>query len=145
VVRGHDGNLEQAVTGLCDGIGIASTETMNPEQADGRVNRQQDDPTAMHVNGSPGTKGRDFVHRARAMLSGLPSNLDAQMKRRPYATLGMAGAIGVGMGILLGSRILRSVLVSAVSLAVVELGRAYMRQGGSQVHGSGPARAIDPS
>jgi hypothetical protein len=76
---------------------------------------------------------------------GLPSNLDAQMKRRPYATLGVAGAIGMGMGILLGSRILRSVLVSAVSLAVVELGRAYMRQGGGLVHGSGTARAIDES
>ena len=99
----------------------------------------------MHVNGSPGRKEHDFVHRAKAMLSGFPSNLDAQMKRRPYATLGMAGAVGMGMGILLGSRILRSVLASAVSLAVVELGRAYMRQSAAQVHFSGPARAIDES
>jgi hypothetical protein len=118
---------------------------MNPERTDGRVSRQQDEPTAMHVNGSPGAREHDFVHRAKAIFSGLPSNLDAQIKRRPYTTLGMAGAIGMGMGILLGPRILRSVLSGVVSLAVVELGRAYMRQSAAQVRGSGPARAIDES
>lgn len=66
--------------------------------------------------------------RAKSLILGFPSNLDARIKQRPYATLGIACAVGMGAGILLGSRILRSVLVSTVSYALVEAGRAYLRQ-----------------
>jgi hypothetical protein len=82
-----------------------------------------------HANGSPRiASGRMFASRARAMLSGFPSNLDAQIKFRPYATLGIAGVVGMAAGILLGSRILRSALAGAASYAAVELARSYLRQ-----------------
>ncbi len=71
---------------------------------------------------------RAFGRRAKAMFSEFPSGLDAQMKRTPYAAVGVAFAIGMGTGILLGSRILRSVLASAVSYGVIEVGRAYVRK-----------------
>jgi len=67
---------------------------------------------------------RAFGRRAKAMFSEFPSGLDAQMKRTPYAAVGVAFAIGM----LLGSRILRSVLASAVSYGVIEVGRAYVRK-----------------
>jgi hypothetical protein len=62
------------------------------------------------------------------MFSEFPSGLNAQMKRSPYAALGVAFAVGMGVGILLGSRILRSVIASAVSYGVIELGRGYLRE-----------------
>ncbi len=43
-------------------------------------------------------------------------------------TLALAAAAGMGMGVVLGSRILRTVLVSTVSYAVVELTRDYIRE-----------------
>jgi hypothetical protein len=106
-------------------VGIMSAE----KTPDRYVTPQPIDPTAMHGNGSPGAKRNAFARCAKAMVSGLSSNLEAQIQRRPYATIGIACAIGLGTGVLLGSRILRSVLASAVSYAVVELGRAYLRQG----------------
>jgi hypothetical protein len=49
------------------------------------------------------------------------------MKHDPYTTLGIAAIAGVGVGIVLGSRILRMAVTSAVSYAVVELARSYVR------------------
>jgi hypothetical protein len=118
---------------------------MNAEKTDRSVNRPPNDPTALHGNGSPRTKRNDFAHRAKSLISGFPSNLDAEIKRRPYATIGIACAIGVGTGIVLGSRILRSVLVSVVSYAVVELGRAYLRHAAASAWGSEPAGKVSAS
>jgi hypothetical protein len=124
----------------CDGIGIASPGRMNAEKTQGYVNHQPNDPTARHGNGSPSAKRNDFARRVKFLIAGFPSNLDAQIKRRPYASLGIASAIGMGTGILLGSRILRSVLASAVSYAVVELGRAYLRQHAAPAYDMGTPR-----
>jgi len=101
---------------------------MNSEKTQADPHRKPADPTAAHANGSPHIKGREFARRAKAMFSNLPSSLDEQMKHSPYTTFGIAVAIGMGAGILLGSRILRSVLAGAVSYAVIELGRAYLGQ-----------------
>ncbi len=79
-------------------------------------------------HGTPPIASLEFVRRAKAVVSAWPSTLDARMKQRPYATLGVALAIGVGAGVLLGSRILRTVLASVASYTVVELGRAYLQQ-----------------
>jgi hypothetical protein len=49
------------------------------------------------------------------------------MKTTPYRTIGVATAVGVGIGVLLGSRILRTVLTSALSYAVVEIAGVYVR------------------
>lgn len=61
-------------------------------------------------------------------MSGFPSNLEERMKHDPYKTLGVVAVAGIGVGVLLGSRILRTALTSAVSYAVVELARAYLRE-----------------
>jgi hypothetical protein len=58
----------------------------------------------------------------------LPSNLDAHIKRTPYASVGAAFAVGMVAGVVLGSRILRSVLVSVASYAVVAIGSTYLQQ-----------------
>jgi hypothetical protein len=117
---------------------------MNSEKTEAYPNRPPNDP-AMNGTGSPGSKRNDFARRAKAVISGFPSNLDAQVKLRPYTTLGIACAIGMGTGVLLGSRILRSVLVSAVSYAVVEFGRAYLRNAAAPVYDSRPAGATNVS
>lgn len=98
------------------------TEAMNQKSAQGDVTHP---PTAIHTNGSPRTAGRRFARRAMSVLSDLPSNIEVEIKQNPYAALGIACGIGVGAGVLLGSRVLRSALVTAVSYALVELGRSY--------------------
>lgn len=105
-----------------------SAAVMNADNREGDPHRQLKDPTATQANGSPHTKRGEFARRAKGFISQLPPSLDAQMKRSPYTTLGIALAVGMGAGILLRSRILRSVLVSAASYAVIELGRAYLRE-----------------
>jgi hypothetical protein len=123
-----------------NGIGIASTrKIMNVERTEAHVSPQPNDPNARHGNGSPAPKGNTFARRAKAMISGFPSNLREELKRRPYATIGVACAIGLGTGILLSSRILRSVLASVASHALVELGRAYLHHDGASAWDSGPA------
>ncbi|MGA2449091.1 MAG: hypothetical protein ABTD50_10475 [Polyangiaceae bacterium] len=57
------------------------------------------------------------------------------MKSRPYAAVGIALAVGTGAGILFRSRILRTVISSAASYAVIELGRAYLRETSPAVRG----------
>jgi hypothetical protein len=99
---------------------------MNSDNSDANRHHQANDST--HSNGSPHAQSRKFAGRARAIFSAFPSNLDAQMKGSPYAALGIAFAIGMGAGVVLGSRILRSVLASAASYAAMEIGRAYLRQ-----------------
>jgi hypothetical protein len=118
---------------------------MDAEKTEGYVNRPPADSAATHGNGSPGTKRNDFTRRAMEVVAGFPSNLDAQIKRKPYATLGIACAIGMGTGILLGSRILRAVLASTVSYALVDLARAYLRQNVPPAYGRDPAGARDAS
>jgi hypothetical protein len=100
---------------------------MNAQNAEADLHHKPIDPPASHTNGSPHIKSGEFARRAKAVISNLPSSLDEQMKRSPYTTLCIALAIGVGTGILLGSRILRSVLAGTASYAVIELGRAYLR------------------
>jgi hypothetical protein len=101
---------------------------MNAEKTQADPHRKPIDPTAAHSNGSRHIKSREFARHVKATFSKLPSSLDEQMKHSPYTTFGIAIAIGMGAGILLGSRILRSVLAGAVSYAVIELGREYLGQ-----------------
>jgi hypothetical protein len=82
-----------------------------------------------------------LARRARDALSGFPSNLADQMKTRPYRTVGVATALGVGIGVLLGSRILRTVLTSVLSYAVVEVVRVYVRDRSADPGGTPIVRA----
>jgi hypothetical protein len=51
------------------------------------------------------------------------------MTRHPYAMLGAAGVVGMGLGVVLSSRTLRAVARATASAATVELVRALVRQG----------------
>ena len=79
-----------------------------------------------HANGAARTQWIEIARRVKDGVSGLPSNLGDRMKQDPFTTLGIAAVAGVGVGILLGSRILRTAVTSAVSYAVVEFVRAYV-------------------
>lgn len=107
---------------------LRSAEIMNSEKTEADRNHGPNDPTTTRANGSSRISSREFARRAKALISKLPSSLDAQMARSPYTTLGIAIAIGVGAGMLFGSRILRSVLASAASYAAIELARGCLRQ-----------------
>ncbi len=101
---------------------------MSAENSETDLHRKPNDATATGANGSRHVRTGDFTSRARAAFSALPSSLDERMKRTPYTTVGIALALGAGAGMLLGSRILRTVLASAASYALIELGRTYLRR-----------------
>jgi hypothetical protein len=57
-----------------------------------------------------------------SQLSRLPLAWEEQLKANPYRALGVACLIGVGAGIVFGSKILRT----ALATALVEIGRSYV-------------------
>jgi hypothetical protein len=99
---------------------------MNSQNTD--ANHKPTEPSVGHANGSPPSPGHEFGRRAKAILFEFPATFEAQMKRNPYAALGVAFAVGMGTGILLGSRVLRAVLTTAAAHAALEIGRTYLRQ-----------------
>ena len=116
-------------------------------QAHGRSNHNPREPAASHRRGGDGAerdfarRAKHFVDSARAAATGLPSQLDEQLRRRPYAVLGAVGALGLAAGIVLSSRVLRGVLTATLSAAALELARALVRQrvSGDRDASSGPA------
>lgn len=68
--------------------------------------------------------------KAKDVATSLPQTLRTSIQERPVATLGVFTAIGVGAGVLFGSRILRSVLITALGQTAIELGREYVRKNG---------------
>lgn len=68
--------------------------------------------------------------KAKDAAVSLPQTLRTNIQERPVATLGVFTALGVGAGVLFGSRILRSVLITALGQTAIELGREYVRKNG---------------
>jgi ElaB/YqjD/DUF883 family membrane-anchored ribosome-binding protein len=101
---------------------------MSNENTGADAKGKKGESSARHANGGHRTEWNEVARRATEMIRGFPASLDEHLKRNPYATLGIACAIGVGVGVLIGTRVLRTVVASAVSLAAVELGRAWVRQ-----------------
>jgi hypothetical protein len=85
------------------------------------------EPSGTHRKGASRIRWSEVARRVRNGLSGLPSSVADQMKRAPYRTILVAAVAGVGIGVLLGSRVLRTILVSSLSYAVVEITRVYIR------------------
>jgi hypothetical protein len=86
-----------------------------------------------HANGTvriPWAQLARHAGRVKESVAELPSNLEDQMKKEPYLALGLAAAAGLGIGIVLGSRILRTViagaLTSGASYALIEFVRTYL-------------------
>ena len=64
--------------------------------------------------------------REVTLLSEIPARITAQMREHPYRTIGIACAAGIGAGIALSSRAMRSGLFSTLAIVGVQLARAYM-------------------
>lgn len=67
---------------------------------------------------------KTIQHEARSLVEQLrevPNLVERELKENPYRTLGIAGAAGFGLGALLGSRLLRVMLLSAGGYALNEL------------------------
>jgi hypothetical protein len=77
--------------------------------------------------------------RAKDLVAGMPEGVVGGMKKNPYTGVAVAGAVGLGVGILLGSRVLRAVVASTVSYAVVEATRAFLREWVTTGGDGGPA------
>ena len=80
----------------------------------------------VRANGATRIHWSEIGRRVKSRIAELPANLGDRTKHDPYVALGIAAAAGVGVGIVLGSRILRTALTSAVTYAVVELARTYV-------------------
>jgi hypothetical protein len=70
----------------------------------------------------------EIARRAKHGITELQSNFEGRMKNDPYAAVGIATVAGIGVGIVLGSRILRTALASAVSYGIVELARSLVEE-----------------
>lgn len=99
----------------------------------------ESEPRRASFNGSPATDSAadegpaaviGLFGRAKDMAVGLPSMLRANIQERPVATLGVFTAVGIGAGVVFGSRILRSVLITALGQTAIELGREFVRKQG---------------
>ena len=112
---------------------------MNVEY-DEASNHNPSEPAARRPADSGGAKRDDFMHRANefarratATAAGLPSQLDGQIRRTPYAVLGVACLLAAGAGVVLSSRILRAVLTATATVTALELTRAVIRREGSRL------------
>lgn len=73
------------------------------------------------------TRAERLAEEATDYIAELPKAVKEEIKTRPYRTLGIAAAIGVGAGIILNSRILRATVASLASVIVAEVGRSYLK------------------
>lgn len=64
---------------------------------------------------------RDEARGLVDQLRGVPSLVDRELKENPYRVLGIAGAIGFGLGAMFSSRILRMMLITAGGYGVNEI------------------------
>jgi len=71
---------------------------------------------------------RKLVEQARR----LPELLQSELRENPGRALGLVGGIGFGAGVLVGSKLVRTILVTVGGYAVTELLRTYV---GDQVRG----------
>jgi hypothetical protein len=81
-----------------------------------------------HASGLRGRDWSEVARRAKHGLEGLPAQLADRARNKPLNALGVAAAGGVIVGIVLGSRILRAVVASTLSYAIVEIARGFVHE-----------------
>jgi hypothetical protein len=101
---------------------------MNTDPSTLGANHNPGDPSTGTPSTSERGKRNGFVGRARATAGALPSQIDDQIKRNPYFAIGIAAALGAGVGVVLSSRVLRAVLTTVAVTAAAEVTRAYFRK-----------------
>ena len=84
------------------------------------------DATHTRANGADRIQWTELARRVKHGVSELQSNFGERMKHDPYTTVGIAAIAGIGVGIILGSRILRTAVTSAVSYGIVEFARSLV-------------------
>ena len=103
---------------------MTSQEAKNHEPPRSHEGAEQ---SGTHRKGASRIRWSELARRIRNGLSALPQSMADQMKTAPYRTIVVATAAGVGIGVLLGSRVLRTILASSLSYAVIEIARVYIR------------------
>ena len=58
----------------------------------------------------------------------LPARIEREMKENPYRTLGVAAGVGFGVGAIVGSRLMRTLLLAAGGIVVSEFARGRIKQ-----------------
>jgi hypothetical protein len=84
--------------------------------------------TSVRAAGAPRIQWTEIIRRVKSGVTELQSNIENKTKDDPYAALGITAAAGVGVGIVFGSRILRTALVSALSYGIVEFARSLIEE-----------------
>jgi hypothetical protein len=82
--------------------------------------------TQTRAKGAERIQWTELARRVKHGIAELQANLGDSMKHDPYKTAGIAVLAGVGIGIVLGSRILRTAVTSAVSYGIVEFARSLV-------------------
>ncbi len=70
----------------------------------------------------------------------VPELIDAQLRENPYRLLGIVGAVGVGVGMLIGSRVMRAIVVSVGGYALTESLRGYVGEQLQKAAGVSPSQ-----
>ncbi|HTB78289.1 MAG TPA: hypothetical protein VK762_33825 [Polyangiaceae bacterium] len=86
------------------------------------------DATHTRANGADRIQWTELARRVKHGVSELQSSFGDRMKHDPYTTVGIAALAGIGVGIVLGSRILRTAVTSAVSYGIVEFARSLVEE-----------------
>lgn len=90
------------------------------QRGNGSTEAAADDESPAAISG--------LFSRAKDLAVSFPVKLRTNIQERPIATLGAFTAVGVGVGVVFGSRLLRSVLFTALGQTAIELGREYIRK-----------------
>ena len=81
-----------------------------------------------HASGAPRIQWAEIIRRMKSGVTELQSNMGDKIKHDPYTAVGIAAVAGVGIGVVLGSRILRAALTSALSYGIVEFARSLVEE-----------------
>jgi len=109
---------------------------MNNTETETDSNHNPRDNPLKPTDSSDSAKKKDFVRRARGAAAELPTRLRDQIQRNPYAMIGIAGAVGVALGVVLSSRILRAVITATATAAALELVHTFVRKNVLRVESS---------